>query len=134
MIVQKCKFLSCYSTVLEPVLNFYSLKLHFSMFLAKRSQLRLASILHRGLFNEDLFIVKKAQVAGPNNSFSKLVFPSDQIADSIHFKNTEFRTDMLVVLKVYSQEKICVGWLKGQLPEIFDPQYLSSIKPTLAPD
>lgn len=74
--------------------------------------MRLASVLQRGLFNEELITVRRTEIAGLHNFLSSLLQPSDLLADSVKIKNTEYQRNMLVVMKVSSQDKITVGWLK----------------------
>jgi hypothetical protein len=74
--------------------------------------LRLASVLQKGLFNEELIDVKKTKVAGHMNILSDMLLPSDLLANTATLKNTEYRCNMLLVLEVFSQDKILVGWLK----------------------
>jgi hypothetical protein len=75
-----------------------------------RSQLRLSTIFHSGLFNEEPFCVKKTEPAG--NQLSKLLLPTDLLSDSVVIQNTEYRQSMLLILGVHSQDKVSVGWLK----------------------
>jgi hypothetical protein len=79
--------------------------------IAKRSQLRLSTVLHKGLFNEDPVTSIKNPESG-SSSYSKLLRSTDNVADSAVFKNTEYRQNMLLVLEVHSQDKITGGWLK----------------------
>ena len=81
--------------------------------LAKRSQLRMSCVLHKGLFTEDPVTSTKNPQSGSNlSSLSKLLRMTDIVADSAVVKNTEYRQSMLLVIEVNSQDKITTGWLK----------------------
>ncbi len=81
--------------------------------IAKRSQLRMSTILHKGLVNEDTVAsMKNTQSGSSLISVSKLLRTTDIVADSAVVKNTEYHGNMLLVLDVNSQEKITAGWLK----------------------
>lgn len=41
-----------------------------------------------------------------------LVLPTDVVCDSVTYKSTDYKINMVVVLEVQSQDTLVVGWLK----------------------
>jgi hypothetical protein len=74
--------------------------------------MRLASLLHRGLFLQEVVqIPKKANIAGTGEVLG-FTEPGDLVSNSATVNNTEYRLGMLVVLAVSSQDGVTVGWIK----------------------
>jgi|688.fasta_scaffold295720_1 hypothetical protein len=79
---------------------------------AKRSQFRLASILHRGLLPLDIIQIPEEGKCGFEEESTGLVHPSDIVSSSVTYKNTVYAKNMLVVLEVVNQDRIVAGWIK----------------------
>jgi hypothetical protein len=73
--------------------------------------MRLASIFHRGLFLQETFQIPEDGKTGLVEE-SCDIRPSDIVSDSITFKNTEYKRNMLVVLEVINQDRIIAGWIR----------------------
>jgi hypothetical protein len=79
---------------------------------AKRSQFRLASVLHMGIFGQKNIVIPENARTGlqvPN----VLVEKDDIVATSVIVESNVYKINMLVVLEVSSQDKATVGWIKG---------------------
>jgi hypothetical protein len=81
---------------------------------AKRSQFRLASILHRGLLPLDIIQIPEEGKCGFEEESTGLVHPSDIVSSSVTYKNTVYAKNMLVVLEVVNQDRIVAGWIQRQ--------------------
>jgi hypothetical protein len=79
---------------------------------AKRSQFRLASVLHSGLLSLDTVQLPEDSKCGFEGDSSGLIHPDDIVANSVTFKNTLYAKNMLVVLEVVNQDRVVTGWLK----------------------
>ncbi len=79
---------------------------------ATRTQLRLASVLHHGLFSEECVMPsgtgKRVDIADGLG----FTAPGDLLYDAVFVNNTEYKIGMLVVLHVTSQDGVIVGWIK----------------------
>lgn len=79
---------------------------------AKRCQLRLAAVFHRGLLNSNLICLPGNVQDGNSINMPSLVLPTDTVCNSVIYKSTEYKINMIVVLEVQSQDTLSVGWLK----------------------
>lgn len=70
-------------------------------------------MLHKGLFAEDEFKIPENAKNGRDLLVgSPEILPDDLVMDSILVRSTEYKTNQLVVLKVFSQDALQVGWVK----------------------
>lgn len=79
---------------------------------AKRSQFRLASTLHKGLIPPEVQIHNQTETGSRYNLLQQQILSTDIVTDAVTVKNTTYKTGMLIVLTVSSQDKITVGWVK----------------------
>lgn len=101
----------------------------YKFFLAKRSQLRLASVLHRGLFKTwTVEIPEDGKTGLTVDSYSDLVEPSDIVTNSVTVKNTVYQRNMLVVLSVINQDRILAGWIKKVIVRSGKVFFILSVK------
>lgn len=90
--------------------------------------MRIASVFHRGLFLPEIGQTGADGEAGLVIESSDVLQPSDIVSDSIIFKNTEYRKNMIVVLSVISQDRIITGWIKKVILRENKVFFLVSVK------
>jgi hypothetical protein len=99
------------------------------LFLAKRSQMRMASVLHRGLFPaETVEIPEDAKTGLTVDSYRSLINPSDVVSNSITVKNTLYMRNMIVVISVINQDRIVTGWIKKVIVRDGNVRFLLTVK------
>jgi hypothetical protein len=98
------------------------------LFSAKRSQFRLASVLHSGLVPQETIQIPKDGKAGMSEDTSGLVRPDDIVCNSVTVKNTVYTKNMLVVLKVDNQDRVLAGWVKKVIVRGKNVFFLVSVK------
>jgi hypothetical protein len=92
--------------------------------IARRTQLRLASALHHGLFSEECILPSgSAERVEIGDGFGFTV-PGDLLYDAVTVNNTEYKIGMLVVLHVTSQDGVIVGWIKKVIVRNKDISFL----------
>lgn len=79
--------------------------------LAKRCQLRLAGVLHKGILENELISLPGTVQPGASMNMPDIL-PTDVVSDSVTLRSTEYKANMLLVLEVHSQDRIIVGWIK----------------------
>jgi len=72
----------------------------------------LASVFHGGLIPAETVKLPEDGKSGQVEDSFGLVQPTDTVCNSVTVKNILYEKNMLVILKVFNQDRILAGWIK----------------------